>query len=349
MRRHSLPLTLLATLVPLTLALTACGGDGASAAGAPAAADGGKGGAKVTLNIGDQKGGNESLLRAAGELDGLDYSVKWSTFTSGPPLLEAVNAKAVDIGGVGNTPPVFAAGAKSKITVVAATHGSAAGEAILVPKGSALQSPSELRGKKIAVAQGSSAHFQLIASLEQAGLKPTDVTVNFLQPADALAAFNSGAVDAWAVWDPYTSQVLRTGARVLTSGEGVVNGLGFQVASPAALQDAGKSKAIGDYLTRLQRAQDWVFKHPEEWAKVWAKETGLPYEVAFDAVKRSNGTRVTVAVDDTAVASEQKIADTFTELKLIPGKVVFRDFVDTRFNGTLPPSTTAPRTYGKDS
>ncbi|MEU3061730.1 ABC transporter substrate-binding protein [Streptomyces subrutilus] len=349
MRRHSLPLTLLATLVPLTLALTACGGDGASAAGAPAAADGGKGGAKVTLNIGDQKGGNESLLRAAGELDGLDYSVKWSTFTSGPPLLEAVNAKAVDIGGVGNTPPVFAAGAKSKITVVAATHGSAAGEAILVPKGSALQSPSELRGKKIAVAQGSSAHFQLIASLEQAGLKPTDVTVNFLQPADALAAFNSGAVDAWAVWDPYTSQVLRTGARVLTSGEGVVNGLGFQVASPAALQDAGKSKAIGDYLTRLQRAQDWVFKHPEEWAKVWAKETGLPYEVAFDAVKRSNGTRVTVAVDDTAVASEQKIADTFTELKLIPGKVVFKDFVDTRFNGTLPPSTTAPRTYGKDS
>ncbi|MFE9928776.1 ABC transporter substrate-binding protein [Streptomyces sp. NPDC005533] len=347
MRRPTLPL--LAALVPLSLVLSACGGN--SAADTGAAGQGGKDGkgTAVTLNVGDQKGGNESLLRAAGELDKLDYTIKWSTFTSGPPLLEAVNAKAVDIGGVGNTPPVFAAAAKSKITVVAATHGSSAGEAILVPTGSALQNPAELRGKKIAVAQGSSAHFQLIAALEQAGLKPSDVTVNFLQPADALAAFNSGAVDAWAVWDPYTSQVLRTGARVLVSGEGTVNGLGFQVAAPAALEDPAKSKAIGDYLSRLQRAQTWVYEHPEEWAKVWAKETGLPYDVAFDAVKRSNGTRVLVAVDDAAVVSEQKIADAFTELKLIPGKVVFKDFVDTRFNGTLPPSTTAPRTYGKAS
>ncbi|MET9603473.1 ABC transporter substrate-binding protein [Streptomyces sp. NPDC006512] len=347
MRRNSLPL--LASLIPLSLVLTACAGASADSGSAPSSSDGAKGGAKVTLSVGDQKGGYESLLRAAGELDGLDYTIKWSTFTSGPPLLEAVNAKAVDIGGVGNTPPVFAAAAKSKIAVVGATHGSSAGEAILVPKDSALRSAGDLRGKKVAVAQGSSAHFQLIASLQQAGLAPSDVQITLLQPADALAAFNSGKVDAWAVWDPYTSQVLRGGARVLTSGEGLVNGLGFQVAAPSALEDGAKSKAIADYLQRVQRAQDWVFKHPEEWAKVWSKETGLPYEVAFDAVKRSNGTRVTVAVDDAAVASEQKIADTFTELKLIPGKVVFKDFVDTRFNRDLPPSDTAPRSYGKDS
>lgn len=342
MRRHTLPL--LATLLPLSLVLTACGGSSAADTGS-----GAKSGAKITLNAGDQKGGSESLLRAAGELDKLDYEIKWSTFTSGPPLLEAVNAKAVDIGSVGNTPPVFAAAAKSKITVVGATHGSSTGEAILVPKGSSLQTPAELRGKKIAVAQGSSAHFQLIASLQQAGLTPADVKITLLQPADALAAFNSGKVDAWAVWDPYTSQVLRSGARILTSGEGLVNGLGFQVAAPTALADGAKSKAIGDYIQRLQRAQDWVFEHPEEWAKVWSKETGLPYEVAFDAVKRSNGTRIPVAIDDAAVASEQKIADTFAELKLIPGKVVFKDFVDTRFNGDLPPSTTPARTYGKES
>ncbi|MGW6869900.1 ABC transporter substrate-binding protein [Streptomyces sp. NPDC054901] len=351
MRRTTLPL--LAALIPLSLALSACGGnstaDGSKPAGQESAKAGGSSGAKVTLNVGDQKGGSESLLRAAGELENLDYTVKWSTFTSGPPMLEAINAKAVDVGSVGNTPPVFAAAAKSKIAVVGATHGSSTGEAILVPKDSALKSPAELRGKKIAVAQGSSAHFQLIASLQAAGLTPSDVQITLLQPADALAAFNSGKVDAWAVWDPYTSQVLRSGARVLTSGEGVVNGLGFQVAAPSALADGAKSKAIGDFLQRLQRAQDWVFKHPEEWAKVWSKETGLPYEVALDAVKRSNGTRVAVAVDDAAVASEQKIADTFTELKLIPGKVAFKDFVDTRFNRDLPPSTTAPRTYGKDS
>lgn len=92
--------------------------------------------------------------------------------------------------------------------------------------------------------------------------------------------------------------------------------ISFQVASPAALKDAEKAEAIGDLLVRLQRAQSWVFKHPEAWAKVWAKETGLPYEVALDAVKRSSGTRVSVAVDPAAIASEQAIADTFADLNL---------------------------------
>ncbi|GAA0667652.1 hypothetical protein GCM10009548_40010 [Streptomyces malaysiensis subsp. malaysiensis] len=171
-----------------------------------------------------------------------------------------------------------------------------------------------------------------------------------LQPADALAAFTRGKVDAWAVWDPYTSQALRqSDARVLTTGQGVVNGLNFQVANPSSLDDKKKAKVIEDYLGRLRRAQDWVYKHPEAWAKVWGKETGLPYQVALDSVKRTNGTRVYVAVDKPAVASEQEIADTFAKLKLTPRRFRFADYVDTRFNGDLPPSTSAPRSYGKDS
>lgn len=342
MRRH---LAAPALLLPLALLLAAC--SGTSAGGAGGGTDG-KG--SLTLNVGDQKGGSEAVLRAAGELDDLNYKIRWSTFTSGPPLLEAVNAKAVDIGAVGNTPPVFAAGAGSKISVVAASHGTAAGEAILVPNDSPLKKPQDLKGKSVAVAQGSSAHFQLIASLKEAGLAFKDVKVKYLQPADALAAFTSGKVDAWAVWDPYTSQVLQgKKGRVLTDGDGVVNGLNFQVAAPGALGDKKKSAAIADYLKRLRKAQDWVHDHPEAWAKVWAKDTGLPYEVALDAVKRSNGTRVPVAVDKNAIASEQDIADTFTDLKLIPRRIDFGDFVDTRFNGDLPPSTSKPRTYGKES
>lgn len=118
---------------------------------------------------------------------------------------------------------------------------------------------------------------------------------------------------------------------------------------PISLADKKKSAAIKDYLDRLRRAQNWVYKHPQAWAKVWAKDTGLPYGAAYDAVKRTNGTRVTVAVDKNVITSEQQIADSFTELKLIPRKVDFSKYVDTRFNDKLPPSTTAPRTYGKES
>ncbi|MEU4112187.1 ABC transporter substrate-binding protein [Streptomyces sp. NPDC027717] len=333
MRRLLVPAAL---LLPLTLLVTSCGGNSAADTGARIDGSG-----SVTLSVGDQKGGSEAILRAAGELKDLGYRIKWSTFTSGPPLLEAVNAEAVDIGGVGNTPPVFAAGADSKIAVVAAWHGTSRGDAILVPNGSSLTGPKQLKGKSVAVAQGSSAHYQLVASLEAAGLHLKDIKVKYLQPADALAAFNSGKVDAWAVWDPYTSQVLQSRrGRVLTTGDGVTNGLSFQVASPGALRNPKKAAAVKDYLARLRRAQDWVHGHQEEWAKVWAKDTGLPYEVALASVRRTNATRVPVAVDKPLVASEQKIADTFTELNLIPKKVDFGDFVDPRFNGTLPPSTT---------
>ncbi|MEU1473621.1 ABC transporter substrate-binding protein [Streptomyces sp. NPDC001668] len=336
MRRRLAPAAL---LLPLALLLTACGGNASAGTGSDTD---GKG--SLTLDVGDQKGGSEAILRAAGELDNLDYKIKWSTFTSGPPLLEAVNAKAVDIGGVGNTPPVFAAGAGSKISVVAAWHGTSTGDAVLVPNGSKLTDPAQLKGKSVAVAQGSSANYQLVASLKKAGLGLGDVKVKYLQPADALAAFTSGKVDAWAVWDPYTSQILQAKqGRVLTTGEGVTNGLTFQVAAPSALKDKKKAAAIKDYLERLRRAYKWVYSHEPEWAKVWAKETGLPEDVALAAVKRTYTTRVAVAVDQQLVASEQEIADTFTSLKLIPGKVDFGNFVDTRFNGKLPPSTSAPR------
>ena len=339
MRRRLVPAAL---LLPFALLLTACGGN--SAAGTGTDTDG-KG--SLTLDVGDQKGGSEAVLRAAGELKNLDYKIKWSTFTSGPPLLEAVNAKAVDIGGVGNTPPVFAAGADSKITVVAAFHGTSKGDALLVPNGSKLTKPEELKGRSIAVAQGSSAHYQLIASLKAAGLALSDVKVKYLQPADALAAFTSGKVDAWAVWDPYTSQILQARqGRVLTTGEGVTNGLTFQVAAPTALGDKKKAAAVKDYLERLRRATAWVYDHQEEWAKVWAKDTGLPYEVALASVQRTNSTRISVAVDKPLIASEQQIVDTFTGLKLIPRKVDFADYVDTRFNGDLPASTTPARTSG---
>jgi sulfonate transport system substrate-binding protein len=336
MRRRLAPAAL---LLPVALLLTACSGDPAAET-----STGTDGKGSLTLDVGDQKGGSEAVLRAAGELEDLDYKIKWSTFTSGPPLLEAVNAKAVDIGGVGNTPPVFAAGAGSDITVVAAWHGTSKGDTILVPNDSKLTAPAQLKGRSVAVAQGSSAHYQLVASLRKAGLTLGDVRVKYLQPADALAAFTSGKVDAWAVWDPYTSQILTAQqGRVLTTGDGVTNGLTFQVAAPNALKDEKKAAAIRDYLERLRRAQDWVYAHPEAWAKVWAKDTGLPYEVALASVRRTNATRVPVAVDEPLIASEQEIADTFAELKLIPRKVDFGDFADTRFNGSLPPSTSAPR------
>ena len=141
---------------------------------------------KVTLTVGDQKGGSQALLKAAGAIGKTPYTVQWKSFTSGPPLLEALNAGAIDLGGVGNTPPLFAAAAKSKLEVVSGATMGAKGDTIVVPKGSDVTSVADLKGKKVAVAEGSSANYDLLAQLDRAGLPYGDVEVQNLQPADAL-------------------------------------------------------------------------------------------------------------------------------------------------------------------
>ncbi|MFC4589815.1 ABC transporter substrate-binding protein [Sphaerisporangium corydalis] len=317
----------------LTAVLAACGG--ASGTSAPGSSSGAQ---EITLRIGDQKAGSQVLLTAAGELDKLPYKVTWAQFTSGPPLLEAVNAGGVDLGAVGNTPPIFAAAAGSKITVVAADRQNVAGAAVVVPAGSAITGPAQLKGKRVAVAKGSSAHYHLLAVLKKENLTFDDITVSYLQPADALAAFSSGKIDAWAIWDPYTSQAkVANQAKVLVDGTGYVNGYNFQVAGQAALADTAKADAIRDYLTRLQRAKIWANSHQAEWAKVWAKETGLPIEVTTAAA--ANRTTTPVPIDDALIASEQEMADAFTAGGLFPSKIDFARFADRRFNDIVKKDT----------
>ncbi|HEX8865915.1 MAG TPA: ABC transporter substrate-binding protein [Lentzea sp.] len=288
----------------------------------------------VVLKVGDQKGGAKSLLTAANLLNDFPYKIEWSTFTSGPPLLEAASAGAIDVGGVGNTPPIFAAAANAKIAAVGSSKGNVDSDAILVPAGSPLKSVADLKGKNIAVAKGSSAHGQVLTTLRAAGLTTKDVTLNFLQPADAYGAFTQGKVDAWAVWDPYTAQAEKeAGARILADGKGTANGYGFQVAGKKALDDKGKTAAIKEYLVRYYKAQKWADEHRDEWAKAWSAETGLKYDVARAAVERASD--LPVKLDDTVIKSEQELADAFTEDKTLPGKVDFAKFVDTRFQGDL--------------
>lgn len=147
------------SLVALALVALAGAGCGSAGPGDSSAIrkDGSVDLAKVTLHIGDQKAGSQVLLRAAGQLSGVTYKITWSQFTSGPPLLEAANAGAIDIGAVGNTPPIFAAAAGSKVTIVQAGSQDPSAQAILVPKNSPIRTIQDLKGKKVALAKGSSA------------------------------------------------------------------------------------------------------------------------------------------------------------------------------------------------
>ncbi|TQM71923.1 sulfonate transport system substrate-binding protein [Actinomadura hallensis] len=316
-RRHGAVLLLTALLAAATSCST---GDAASGPG------------EVVLRVGDQKGaGVQDMLTAAGQLDGLPYKIEWSMFTSGPPILEGVNAGAVDFGSVGNTPPVFAAASKARIVIVGATESRTTGQAVVVPKDSPLRSPAELKGRRVAVAKGSSAHYHLLSVLKKNGLGFDDIRPQYLQPADALSALTGGRVDAWATWEPYTAQAeVEHGARILVDGRGYTNGYGFQVTSKDALADEERAAALKDFLGRFQRAIEWSNSHPKEWAGIWAKQTRLPGPVTERAVERRLAD--VVPIDDSVIASEQEIADSFSAVDLIPGEVDIAGFFDRRFN-----------------
>ena len=321
------------------LALIAAGCSSASAgSGAASSSDGSKASttdvSQVTLHIGDQAGsGAQALLTAAGLISKLPFKVTWSDFTSGPPMLQAMAGGAVDIGSVGNAPPVFAAAGGDNLAIVGAFQANPLGSALLVPKNSPIHSIAQLKGKRIAVAQGSSADYHLLTVLKKAGLTVHDVTLDYLQPADGLAALASGHVDAWDIWSPFVEQAeAQDHARLLVSGVGYGSPYSFTVASRGALADPAKAAAIRDYLKLLAQAHAWAATHQAAWAAVWAKATGLPDAIMAKAAK-DDAARA-VPITPAVVGSEQQVSNAFTTAGLIPGHVDFSKFVDTAFNST---------------
>ena len=299
----------------------------------------------LTLRVGDQKGGTEALLRASGELEKLPFTIEFSTFTSGPPQIEAATAGKIDFAVTGNTPPIFGAAANAKVKIVTGYANNASGDAILIPGRSTLASVADLNGKKVAVAKGSSAHGHLLLQLNKVNLTlgpGKDVEPVFLQPADALSAFTSGNVDAWAIWDPYTAIVqLENNPKTLVTAEGVSNGYGFGIAGDEALADPRRNTAVRELALGIARAANWAKANPEEWAEQYSAEVGIVPRAG--AIAQGRSLRPAIALDDSVVASEQELADAFADSGQLQGQVDFAKFVDNRYDEALAPLFGTPQ------
>lgn len=285
--------------------------------------------AQTVLRVGDQKGGSRALMEAAGALADLPYRLEWSEFPAAAPLLEALNAGAIDTGIAGDAPFTFAAAAGAPIKAIFAIRQNQAGLAVLVKPDSPAREFADLRGKRIATGRGSIGHQLLLAALEQAKLKPEDVKLGFLLPADARVALITGSIDAWATWEPYTSQLETSGAaRVIKDGRGITPGLSFQPTRVDAI--ATKRAALEDFVRRLAKARVWGTARPEAFAASWSKLMGLPEEVPLAWFKRANIQPTTI--DEGVVADLQGVIDLYHRNGLIPRRVEASSLFDTSFN-----------------
>ncbi|MGY2849188.1 MULTISPECIES: sulfonate ABC transporter substrate-binding protein [Bradyrhizobium] len=283
-------------------------------------------GQEKVVRIGYQKYGKLVLLKSKGSLEEklkvVGTKVVWTEFPSGPPLLEALNVGAIDFGNTGEAPPIFAQAASAPIQYVAYEPPAPKGEAILVPKDSAIKSVADLKGKKVALNKGSNVHYLLVKALEKAGVKYSEIEPVFLAPADARAAFERGAVDAWVIWDPFQAAAeAATGARTVADGTGIVANYQFYFASKKFLQ--ADPNIVELVLAQLSEVDDWAKGDIHAVAEQLAPSIGLSVPVVEVALKRqAYGIK---PVTDAVVADQQQVADTFFALGLIPKQIKISD------------------------
>lgn len=279
-------------------------------------------GTKGTLTIGYQKASVTLFLAKAqgvfeAKLNPLGYAVAWAEFTSGPPLLEALAAGAVNFGYTGEPPVIFAQAAGAPLVYVAATNPSPRAVAILKPTGSKLATVQDLAGKTVAVAKGSSAHYLLVSALAHAGVPYSAVTKVFLQPADARAAFARGAVDAWSIWDPFYAGAQAAGAKLLTDGTGLMPNRSYYTAGQKFA--AAHPDALNAAIDVLNGLENWESTHQAQTAAAISPSIGLPPPVLdiWFARQKYGVNKLTPDI----FAGQQQIADTFYKLGLIPAPV----------------------------
>ena len=280
----------------------------------------------ATLRIGFQKYGTLTVLKAKGDLEKrlapLGIDVKWTEFPAGPQLLEGLNVGSIDFGTVGEAPPIFAQAAGADLVYVANQPPAPAAEAIVVPKDSAIKSVAELKGKKVALNKGSNVHFLLVKALEKAGVAYADVQVVYLPPADARAAFESGRVDAWVIWDPFLAAAEKQlGAKVLADGKGLVANHQFYLASRSYADK--NPKVVAAIIEELAKLDAWSANNGAAVAELLSPQIGLNLEITRLAADRfSYGIK---PINLTVAGEQQKIADAFFQLKLIPKQIKVAD------------------------
>lgn len=281
------------------------------------------------LRIGYQKTGALLIVKARklieARLEPKGTAVEWVEFSFGPPLLEALQAGAIDYGYTGDAPPIFAQAARPDLLYVAAIPARGEGQAIIVPPESPVKSIADLKGRRVGVAKASSAHNLLVAATEAAGLKWGDFEVAYLAPADAAAAYAKGAIDAWSIWDPYFA-IAELGTR---------GGRALPIDTRATAQNSFflANRAFTNRYPALVRAVNeeigtttaWAAAHRDEVAALYTEASGVALPAQKRSVARAEFTFGPLS--DEVIAQQQAVADRFHRIGLIPKPIVVRDIV----------------------
>ncbi|KAF0812648.1 putative aliphatic sulfonates-binding protein [Andreprevotia sp. IGB-42] len=290
--------------------------------------------AKLDLRIANYKGDNSYFLKEAA-LPAPPYRTSYAEFAGGNLIVEAISAGAIDVGGMSEIPPVFAADNGTPLRVIAVLRGDVNNQVTLVPGGSTIRDAADLKGKRVGYVRSTTSHYFLLRLLREKGLSFADITPVALSPQDGLAAFQSGQLDAWVIYGLVVQFALAGGARVLKTAQGYLSGNYLVAAHKDALNDPLRRAAIGIHLKREQQVYQWITANPEKWAARSAQITGVPKAIFLDEFRQRSTAPRLVKVDDAAIRSQQGVADLFADAGVIPKRVNVAPLWDKRLNDVL--------------
>ncbi|MBH8561234.1 sulfonate ABC transporter substrate-binding protein [Nostoc sp. CENA67] len=280
--------------------------------------------AKV-VHMGYQSAGDIVKLKGVIEkrLQSLGVSVEWAQFAAGPQLMEAMNVGRVDIGSVGETPPIFAQAAGTSLVYIASNKPSSGkGSGIVVQNNSQIRTLADLKGQKIVFQKGSASHYLLIKALEEADLKYSDIQAISMPPTEARGAFIQGKIDAWVTWDPNLALAQKIAkARLLRDASGIATQGGFYMASRQFATE--NPKLVRLILEEINNIGQWAENNPAEVVKLIAPQLKLDEDILTEMVKRRTyGLR---PITPEIMVNQQKIADLFAQEKVIPKPIDIKE------------------------
>lgn len=286
-----------------------------------------------TINIGYQKGNTLHILKESGILDeaakekGLE--VKWELFTHGNTLMEGIYAGAIHFGHAADGPGIFAQASNKPFYYVGADNPNPEGVGIVALKNSGITKLEDLKGKKVGALKGGNHHYSTVLALESVGLTADDV--EWVYPEDAAqgrALFETGQIDALASYDPFfASAEIETDAITLVNGDidGYPNRTFYFVTETFA---EGNPELVEFILAKIDESDKWANENREEVIAIMSEALGIKEEVISKQINRR--TFGATEITDEIVATQQKQADKYFELGLIPVEVTISEKVWTK-------------------
>ncbi|MDZ8056291.1 MAG: aliphatic sulfonate ABC transporter substrate-binding protein [Aulosira sp. ZfuVER01] len=297
------------------------------------------------LRMGYQQAGD--LVRVSGvlekRLEPLGVKVEWRQFAQGPQLMEGMNVGQIDLGSVGDTPPIFAQAAGAKIVyVVGRSPSSGKGSAIAVPPESPLKELKDIKGQKVNFQKGSASHYFILRALDEIGLKYEDIQVISMPSIEARDAFLQGQIPVIVFGDPHLAIAEKQGrVRVLRTGEGLDSPGGYYVAGRKfATENPDLLRIV---IEEMHKIGKWAEDNPKETAKLLAPETKLALDIQEAVVRRR--TFQLSPMDAGRIKDQQRVIDYFYKNGLLPKPLDIQETLLTpeQYAAITPPSLISQR------